>query len=375
MIRMNNRIIDILNNNELSKEEKTNLLKELANKLKDTKEKGFNSSYDNYSDGQKKVVEKAREAAKENRLKIKQINYDSEIKEKMEILSYLKNDMGDKRFSKEYLDSLSGTEILSIYDDYDLNMKDILEKAKEERLKDINKNDEVLEKTNNDTEDTNETLGDTPKRKEMPKLKDNLDRITKDELTGDVIVKEEDGSRFTKVKGFFRRHMKKVIKAGAVFGALGGLALAYYLLKQGDADSAQNVVETISNVSKDVSDTASDIANNVDMDINSYDDLASKTDVGTVDTTYYTNDDAISGNGLTPNEYHGNNILGAVDSSNNRYPAESMKDIYDLVDSGKDITSLEVGGYNPASGETEIDGHVTEVYGKNLQNIFDGRKM
>ena len=91
-------ILSILNNDSLSNDEKTVLLKKLASEL----------STDKSLDKRQELIEENRKKAEQNRARVAQINHDSEINEKMEILALLKNRMGEFQFSKSYLLSLGG---------------------------------------------------------------------------------------------------------------------------------------------------------------------------------------------------------------------------------------------------------------------------
>ena len=122
---MGDSILFILNNEELTMDEKTILLKKLAAEMNESEK----------VDKRQELIEKNREQAKENRARVAQINYDGQVNEQMEILSFLKNKMGENQYSMSYLSSLSGLELSSIYEDCLRTMPDAMAKARDERAK------------------------------------------------------------------------------------------------------------------------------------------------------------------------------------------------------------------------------------------------
>lgn len=148
----NNSVLSILNNEGLTEEEKTVLLKLLAHQTLDVEKENY-SSYDSssrieakaqkpiesYDDSQKKLIIENRKKAEEHRKRLERINRNSEINEKVKILSHLKNKMGENQFSEEFLNSISGFELDSIYEDCKRTMPTYMKEAMEE-LKKENEN-------------------------------------------------------------------------------------------------------------------------------------------------------------------------------------------------------------------------------------------
>ena len=203
--------------------------------------------------------------------------------------------------------------------------------------------------------------------KRPPRLEDNLARLKKKETDEDEIVSEEDGSKYTNAKAFFKNHWKKVVAAGAI---IGGAALIYNLLKQGQVDTAQEVTESVVNTAQTITDSPDEAAKELQ-------EFISRTDVGKIGETFYTNDNAANNvNSLTPNEYHQNEIINAVTSDNEILPADDMGDVLDYASEGKDITSLQVGDQNGIDGHVnKFDGEPLDEVIKQYQRINDGGNL
>jgi len=130
----NEALLSILLNPEFNDEEKLILSKQLAKEIAAKKKsEKYDESYDKYNDSQKPVVEKARNQAAETRKRLEQANYGAQLKERMEILSFLKNKNGENQYNKDYLVNLSGIELNSMYEDNLRDMPEAMNKAKEER--------------------------------------------------------------------------------------------------------------------------------------------------------------------------------------------------------------------------------------------------
>lgn len=251
----------------------------------------------------RRIADKRKKEEKKNREKEK-----AEIKNKLEVLSYLKNENGEKIYSKAYLKSMSNEKIKKLYSEFERKDPSLLKKAREEIVRprvyrgNVNRklrekyeeSNQNIKRINNEEvtlSDVAKSLGTTPeelikefnkrreydekikkekleatkseaKKKEEKAVtassKDRSDKRVKalkdvkdkypnssknDELTGQTIVKEEDGSRFTKFKRFVSKH-KKAILIGAALGVLGGIAL-YYALKHGDASATHDAITTM----------------------------------------------------------------------------------------------------------------------------------
>lgn len=132
----NEALLSIWSNPEFTEEEKVILSKEYVREIKLQEQKAkYDESYDKYNDNQKPVVERTRNQAAETRIRLEQANYDAQLKERMEILSFLKNNNGQNQYSKDYLVNLSGVELNSMYEDNLRDMPEAMNKAKEERRK------------------------------------------------------------------------------------------------------------------------------------------------------------------------------------------------------------------------------------------------
>lgn len=169
-----------------------------------------------------------------------------------------------------------------------------------------------------------------------------------------VTVKNvNDGARFAVgIRNVLGKNGAKILGAIGGVVALAGIgSLIYYLVKQGQADQAQEVIQN-------TQDARVEAINELK---NALSEIANRTDVGDIENTFYTNDDAANNiNALNPNQYHQNEIINAVTSDNEILPAHNFGDVADYASEGKDITSIQVGN------EFGIDGHV---------NTFDGEPL
>lgn len=151
----NEALLSIWSNPEFTEEEKVILSKEYVRELKLQEQKvKYDESYDKYNDNQKPVVERARNQAAETRKRLEQANYDNQLKERMEILSFLKNNNGENQYSKDYLMSLSGVELNSMYEDNLRDMPEAMNKAKEERRKANEQEETIFDNYNLNTSKT-----------------------------------------------------------------------------------------------------------------------------------------------------------------------------------------------------------------------------
>ena len=174
---MENQILtSIWASSELTEEEKIMLSKRIAQEMKEAESrKEYDETYDKYTEKQKPIVKKAREQAAENKLNVEQINYNGSLKEKMEILGCLRNKNGDRQYSKAYLNSMRGSELMAMYEDNMRDMKEAMEKAKEERAKIKAEGKEIFEDYNlNETEAPEEV-----KKEEKSDLKELLEQHSK----------------------------------------------------------------------------------------------------------------------------------------------------------------------------------------------------
>ena len=187
----NQTLTSIWASSELTEEEKIMLSKRIAQEMKEAESrKEYDETYDKYTEKQKPIVKKAREQAAENKLNVEQINYNGSLKEKMEILGCLRNKNGDRQYSKAYLNSMRGSELMAMYEDNMRDMKEAMEKAKEERAKIKAEGKEIFEDYNlNETEENNtepepketdeaveeSTIDDSAN--DTPKLKEDLDAL------------------------------------------------------------------------------------------------------------------------------------------------------------------------------------------------------
>lgn len=118
-------IQELINNDALTQEEKDILVKKLAQQyLEDEK-----------IIKRDELIENNKSKSNENKFNLDRINYNSSLKEQMEVLSFLKDKNGDNQFSKEYLQSLSGFKLMDVYEDCMNAMPEAMERAKVEREK------------------------------------------------------------------------------------------------------------------------------------------------------------------------------------------------------------------------------------------------
>ena len=200
-----------------------------------------------------------------------------------------------------------------------------------------------LNSKSKDIEDSNNVVGD-----------ESNDSV--DENEDEEIVQEEDGSHLTN-DSKFKKIWRKVLKIGAVVGAVGLVAGAIYMFTQGDAEPLTNTAQTAADLASGAADAAQEAVNNSVLDSNF---------VGDVGTVFDSNAEAMQGiNPETPIEpYFQSEALGYVTDDNQMVEVNNLGDIVDAYSDGVDINSIYVGN------EQGIDGFVNEVHGKPLDQFL-----
>ena len=156
------RISNIAADTSLSEEDKLKKLKEIAAEDK--------------VDSRKELIENNRKKAEETRAKLRQADHDSSIKERMEILSFLKNNSGGYQYDKDYLTSISGYELEGIYKDCLEAMPEAMEEAREERAR-AKRDGEIIFEDYNLKESTEEKKPSQKSKEPESKIEEIADRL------------------------------------------------------------------------------------------------------------------------------------------------------------------------------------------------------
>ena len=185
--------------------------------------------------------------------------------------------------------------------------------------------------------------------------------ITEEDSEDLEIIEEEDAPEIIE-----ESKLKKILKkVAAGVGILGGAALIgaviYNAVKQGDTETSQSMINTMS----DLAGTVKDVGINSHIDPISQ--LTQQTNVGDVNEVFTNHINAMNGtNGLDPLEpWFQNDILGYTDTNGIMHDASTVQEIADAYKSGVDISAIQVGN------ESGIDGFVNTVNGQPLQEVLD----
>ena len=103
------------------------------------------------------------------------MDHDNSIKEKMEILAFLKNSTGGNQYDKDYLSGLTGYELESVYNDCLETMPDAMMRARDDRAKAKSNGEVIFEDYN--LGDAKETTQVVNEKESMSSLKEISDRL------------------------------------------------------------------------------------------------------------------------------------------------------------------------------------------------------